>query len=63
MFEASSSQVQFYRYDRAFVAFFEDELILLGYDWKQVVNEYLFSGKEPVFDSIMAARKFLLNEV
>ncbi|CAG8239065.1 unnamed protein product [Penicillium salamii] len=42
------------RFDRAFVDFFEDELVRLGYDWKQVVDEYLFNGQEPVFGSIMA---------
>ncbi|KAK9860788.1 hypothetical protein MYU51_006055 [Penicillium brevicompactum] len=42
-------------FDRAFVDFFEDELTRLDYDWKQVVNEYLFQGQEPVFDSIMAS--------
>ncbi|CAG7931218.1 unnamed protein product [Penicillium olsonii] len=41
-------------FDRAFVDFFEDELVRLGYDWKQVVDEYLFNGQEPVFGSIMA---------
>ncbi|KAJ5780680.1 hypothetical protein N7457_005840 [Penicillium paradoxum] len=42
-------------FDRAFVNFFEDEMVNLGYDWKEVVTEYLFDGKEPVFDSIMAS--------
>ncbi|KAJ5572816.1 hypothetical protein N7450_009800 [Penicillium hetheringtonii] len=41
-------------YEKAFVDFFEDELVRFGYDWKQVVEEYLFSGKEPVFNSIIA---------
>lgn len=38
--------------------FFEDELVQFGYDWKQVVSEYLFSGKEPVFNGILADRMF-----
>lgn len=38
--------------------FFEDEMVHLGYDWKEVVAEYLFTGKEPMFDSIMACRMF-----
>ncbi|OQE37328.1 hypothetical protein PENCOP_c010G02443 [Penicillium coprophilum] len=42
-------------YDRAFVDFFEDEMVNLNYDWKEVVAEYLFTGKEPMFDSIMAS--------
>ncbi|RAK96192.1 questin oxidase family protein [Aspergillus ibericus CBS 121593] len=41
-------------YQRAFVDFFEDELVRQGYDWKSVVNEYLFSGKEPLFNSVVA---------
>lgn len=38
--------------------FFEDEMVHLSYDWKEVVAEYLFTGKEPMFDSIMASRTF-----
>ncbi|KAI9927811.1 hypothetical protein ASPWEDRAFT_173462 [Aspergillus wentii DTO 134E9] len=41
-------------YQRAFVDFFEDELVRLGYDWKQVVTDYLFVGKRPLFNSIIA---------
>jgi hypothetical protein len=47
------------RYQKAFVDFFEDEMVRLGYDWKQVVAEYLFSGEEPIFNSIMADRTFI----
>ncbi|KAJ5816696.1 hypothetical protein N7447_008929 [Penicillium robsamsonii] len=43
------------RFDRAFVDFFEDEMVNLSYNWKEVVAEYLFTGKEPMFDSIMAS--------
>ena len=46
------------RFDRAFVDFFEDEMVRLDYDWKEVVAEYLFADKEPMFDSIMASRMF-----
>jgi hypothetical protein len=42
------------------VDFFEDEMVRLGYDWKQVVAEYLFSGEEPIFNSIMADRMSIL---
>ncbi|GAD97228.1 hypothetical protein NFIA_069170 [Paecilomyces variotii No. 5] len=41
-------------YQRAYVDFFEDELVRYGYDWKQVVHEFLFSGKEPLINSIVA---------
>jgi hypothetical protein len=43
------------------VDFFEDELVRFGYDWKEVVAEYLFSGEEPVFNSIMADRELILS--
>ncbi|KAL4870837.1 hypothetical protein BDV12DRAFT_165326 [Aspergillus spectabilis] len=39
-------------YQRAYVDFFEDELVRYGYDWKKVVFEYLFSGKEPLFNAL-----------
>lgn len=42
------------RYQKAFVDFFEDELVRFSYDWKNVVAEYLFTGKEPVFNAIIA---------
>lgn len=42
------------RYQKAFVDFFEDELVRFSYDWKQVVAEYLFTGEQPVFNAIMA---------
>lgn len=44
------------RYQRAFVNYFEDELVRQGYDWKEVVNEYLFSGEEPLFNSLITDR-------
>lgn len=44
------------RYQRAYVDFFEDELVRYGYDWKRVVHEFLFSGKEPLINSVLADR-------
>ncbi|KAI9779995.1 MAG: hypothetical protein M1816_003277 [Peltula sp. TS41687] len=41
------------RYERAFIDFFEDELVRLGYDWKTLVAEYLFSGKQPMISGIV----------
>jgi hypothetical protein len=49
------------RYQKAFVDFFEDEMVRLGYDWKQVVAEYLFSGEEPLFNSLMTDRMFTFS--
>lgn len=45
------------RYQRAFVDFYEDELALkFGYDWKKVAEEYLFSGKQPLINGLIAGR-------
>lgn len=44
------------RYQRAFVDFFEDELVLSGYDWRKILSEYLFKGKEPLANCLIAGR-------
>ena len=41
-------------YARAYVDFFEDELVNYGYDWKKVVTQYLFEGKHPLINSVVA---------
>ncbi|KAL4897617.1 hypothetical protein BDV59DRAFT_168100 [Aspergillus ambiguus] len=41
-------------YQRAYVDFFEDELVRHGYDWKEVVQNYLYSGRQPLFSSLIA---------
>jgi len=49
------------RYQRAYVDFFEDELVLHGYDWKVIVAKYLFEGKEPLINNLVAGRKAPLH--
>ena len=45
------------KYQRAFVDFYEDELALkFNYDWKEVADEYLFSGEEPLIHGVVAGR-------
>jgi len=45
------------KYQRAYVDFYEDELALkYGYDWKKVIEEYLFSGKKPLINGLIAGR-------
>ncbi|KAF7880387.1 uncharacterized protein EAF02_007233 [Botrytis sinoallii] len=40
-------------YQRAYVDFFEDELALkYSYDWKVLVEEYLYSGKAPLVNGL-----------
>ena len=46
------------RYQRAYVDFFEDQLVLNGYDWRRVLGEYLFTGKEPLINCMIAGRRW-----
>ena len=41
-------------YQRAFVDFFEDQLVKLGYDWQALLNEFLLEGKEPLINNLIA---------
>ncbi|KIX98342.1 uncharacterized protein Z520_05643 [Fonsecaea multimorphosa CBS 102226] len=50
-------------YQRAFVDFFEDQLVLAGYDWKRVVEKFLFErgnakkgepNAQPIFNCLTA---------
>lgn len=46
------------RYQRAYVDFFEDKLALkYKYNWKQVAEEYLFSGKNPLINCVISGRE------
>ncbi|KAI0544020.1 cell cycle checkpoint protein RAD17 [Xylaria curta] len=41
-------------YQRAFLDFFEDSLVMRhNYDWKKVVQEYMFGGKEPLVNCLI----------
>lgn len=44
------------RYERAYVDFFEDELVLKGYDWKKVVVDYAFAGENPLGKCLISGR-------
>ncbi|KAL9623202.1 MAG: hypothetical protein Q9160_002517 [Pyrenula sp. 1 TL-2023] len=41
-------------YQRAFVDFFEDQLVTHGYDWKAVIEEYTFKGKNPLVNCLVS---------
>ncbi|KAI0433418.1 cell cycle checkpoint protein RAD17 [Xylaria sp. FL1042] len=42
------------RYQRAFVDFFEDALVMRhNYNWKKVVEEYLYSGEQPLVNCLI----------
>ncbi|EEH21550.1 hypothetical protein PABG_03766 [Paracoccidioides brasiliensis Pb03] len=42
------------QYQRAFVDFFEDELVRHGYDWKKIAEKYLYSGKKPLINCLVS---------
>ncbi|KAK4988051.1 hypothetical protein LTR50_004167 [Elasticomyces elasticus] len=41
-------------YQRAFVDFFEDQMVQHGYDWKALLAEFLFEGEEPLINNLVA---------
>ncbi|KAF2682458.1 hypothetical protein K458DRAFT_59101 [Lentithecium fluviatile CBS 122367] len=41
-------------YQRAFVDFFEDQLVSKRYDWKLLLDEFLFEGKQPLINGLVA---------
>lgn len=45
------------RYQRAYVDFFEDALALkYAYNWKKVMEEYMFKGDEPLINGLIGGR-------
>lgn len=43
-----------HRYQRAYVDFFEDQLVFRRYDVKQVLEEYLLGGKNPLINGLIS---------
>ncbi|GAB7348014.1 hypothetical protein MBLNU459_g5507t1 [Dothideomycetes sp. NU459] len=41
-------------YQRAWVDFLEDQLVQHGYDWRTLLDEFLFGGKEPLINNLIA---------
>jgi hypothetical protein len=47
------------KYQRAYVDFFEDSLAINhGYRWKKVVEEFMYSGKQPLVNGLIGGRMF-----
>jgi hypothetical protein len=51
-----------YRYQRAFIDFFEDQLVTKKYDIKDLVDEFMFQGKEPLVNGLVSGRRFTLSQ-
>lgn len=45
------------RYQRAYLDFFEDELVRMDYDWKKVVAQYMLVGSEPLIHGAIGGCK------
>jgi hypothetical protein len=48
------------RYQRAFVDFFEDQLVLNHYDLQALLEDYLLGGKDPLINCVVSGRTCLL---
>ena len=45
------------RYQRAWIDFLEDQLVQFGYDWRELLDDFLYSGKQPLINNLIAGRK------
>jgi hypothetical protein len=45
------------RYQRAFIDFFEDQLVSNQYVLQEILDEYLLGGKEPLINGLISGRK------
>lgn len=48
-----------FRYQRAWIDFLEDQLVQFGYDWRELLDDFLYSGKQPLINNLIAGRKLL----
>lgn len=46
------------RYQRAFVDFFEDQLVARQYNLQGLLDEYLLGGREPLINGIISGRPY-----
>lgn len=44
------------RYQRAFIDFFEDQLMNKKYDLQDLLEEFLLGGKEPLINGLISGR-------
>jgi hypothetical protein len=49
------------RYQRAFIDFFEDQLVTKKYNVEQVLEEFLLEGKEPLINGLISGRTFAIS--
>lgn len=52
-----SSVLMIDRYQRAFIDFFEDQLVSNRYNLQELLDEYLLGGKEPLINGMISGRE------
>ncbi len=53
---AANREAENIRYQRAYIDFFEDQLVRYGYDWRKLLHDYLFEGEQPLINCVVAGR-------
>jgi len=49
-------------YQRAYLDYFEDKLAMeFSYDWKKVVEHFMFEGDQPLYHGLICGRKYSSN--
>jgi hypothetical protein len=51
------------RYQRAYLDFFEDELVKMGYHWRDVVVKYMLSGPKPLIHGAIGVCRWLTTSL
>lgn len=41
--------------------FFEDQLVAKRYDWKALLEDYLYQGKEPLINGLVSGRESVIH--
>lgn len=59
---APASRLTGNSYQRAYVDFFEDQLVAFGYDWKKVLDYFMYEGDQPLINSVISGRKYCIDE-
>ena len=51
------------RYARAYLDFFEDEVVRSNYDWKRVIQRYVVEGDEPLLSGMISGGIYIKYNV
>jgi hypothetical protein len=60
-YDASCQVTDGGRYQRAFIDFFEDQLVARNYSLHELLDEYLLGGKQPLINGLISGRTYMLH--